>query len=328
MPISKNGVKYYTQEQLECARNASALEYALAHNYDLVRQGSRYILREHDSMVFRADGRWSWNSRDIGGRALDLLVHYEGLSIVDAVLCLAGDGGQASRPRAAPPPAPLPPPAQFILPARSPTQKHLFAYLCGHRKLDADIVRDLIHQRRIYESIHHYQRHHDTTWRECYNVVFLGLGSDGTPKNAYQRGASSKSTFKSEVPGGQKIENPFIVPGLPGISDVGFFEAAIDAIAHATLYKSHGVDYTLMERVAMGGIAADTAAVYLATHPEKKDIHLCLDADAPGIAGAMHIEEELRKRGYDQSAGYRYTTEAVPAGKKDWNEYLMATAPH
>lgn len=328
MPISKNGVKYYTLEQLTQAKTASALEYAQEHNYDLVRQGSRYILREHDSMVFRSDGRWSWNSRDVGGRALDLLVHYEGLSFIDAVLYLAGETSEGTRPGTGRAPIEPQVPVPFILPARSQTQKHLFGYLCAYRKLDIDIVRDLIHQKRIYEAVHYYQATPGDTWGECYNVVFLGLGSDGTPKNAYQRSASSRSTFKSEVPGGQKVENPFIVPGLSGISDVGFFEAAIDAMAHATLYKLNGVDYTLMERVAMGGIAADTVSAYLTKHPEKKDIHLCLDSDAPGTTGAAHIEAELRKRGYDESTGYRYITEVVPAGKKDWDEYLMAVATH
>lgn len=329
MPISKSGNKYFTDGQLKLATDCSALEYARANHYDLVRQGARFIHRDHDSMIFLLDGRWFWNSRSLSGRALDLLIHYEGWSLVDAVLYLAGgDGHGSTRPavsltkQCSEPAEPTP----FVLPARSKTQKHLFAYLCGYRKLDAEIIRDLVQGKRLYEGVHPYHAPDSDQQRECYNAVFLGLDNQETPQSAFQRGASSKSTFKCEVPGSKKLEHPFIIPGRPDATSVGFFEASIDAISHATLYKLNGVDYAVMERVAMGGIAAEVAAIYLSHHPEKKTIHLCLDADEWGIKGADRIAVALRLKGYGEDSGYQFILDRVPVGK-DWNQYLMAIAP-
>ena len=328
MPISKKGNKYYTAEQLKRAKECSALDYAQDHHYDLIQQGSRFVHRDHDSMIFLLDGRWYWNSKCVSGRALDLLVYFEEWPLVDAVLYLAGDD-ECRRPDNADTRQvriERPPPAPFLLPSRSKTHKHLFAYLCGYRKLDVDIVRKLVQDNRLYESVHVYQAPGDSVWRECFNVVFLGLDTAGTPQSAYQRGASSKSTFKCEVPSSKKLEHPFIIPGQASAEAVGFFEASIDAISHATVYKLYGVDYTVMERVAMGGIVPDTIIVYLKQHPEKRQIHFCLDSDKGGIAGTDSIERILREKGYSKEAGYTFTREQVPKGK-DWNEYLMTTAP-
>lgn len=326
MPVSKYGKRYCTEEQIAEAKACSALEYAQEHGYDLIRSGNRYIFPGHDSMIFLPDGRWYWNSRERNGRALDFLMYYEQCSFVDAVLLLAGDAQPGHKP-----PKPVPPPAEevpFVLPKRSNTQKHLFAYLCGYRKLSPDIVRTLVADRRLYEAVHRYQTDEcPSRWLECYNGVFLGLDAAGVPQSAFQRGLSSNSTFKSEVAGSQKIECPFCLPGRPSVEHVGFFEAAIDSIAQATLETMAGEDYTDMERVTMGGIVTVTAEHYLERHPEKRVIHLFLDADVPGKGGAAKIKLELIGRGFDEAHGYRYIEESVPGGAKDWDAYLMAIAP-
>lgn len=319
MAISKNGILYCTNEQIEQAKGCSALDYAQAHGYDLVHQGGRYVLWQHNSMVFFPDGRWFWNSRGYRGRALDLLMYYEELPFVAAVLRLAGDTaikkhGAGMQHTAAPAEK-----ADFLLPERSPTQKHLFAYLCGVRKLSPDIVRTLVHDKRLYEGVHRYRDQKCGQERASYNAVFLGLDEGGRPRSAFQRGLSSKSTFKCEVPGSEKLEHPFCLPGHPDASCVGFFEASIDAIAHATL---HGHRYRNMERVAMGGIIPEAAVRYLARHREKRSIHLCLDADSAGAIGAAKIESALREHGFDEPHGYQFIHEQVPEGK-DWDAYLI-----
>ena len=90
MPISKNGKAYYTKEQYEIARyDSSALEYAQAQGYSLIRQGSYYTMAEHDSMIFTPRGNWFWNSRHVSGGALEFMIYYEGKTLTEAVLTLA-----------------------------------------------------------------------------------------------------------------------------------------------------------------------------------------------------------------------------------------------
>ena len=92
MAVTKNGRLQFTDAQYTIARyETSALEYARTHNYDLVQMGRHYRLKEHDSMIFAPDGRWLWNAQGIQGGALELLMHYECMSLPAAVLALAGE---------------------------------------------------------------------------------------------------------------------------------------------------------------------------------------------------------------------------------------------
>lgn len=318
MPISKNGKLYFEKEDIEKARRYSALQYAQERKYDLVRTGvDRYTLREHDSMVFRGNGNWYWNSRDVHGRALEFLIQYEGYSFLEAVQeLLMRDHAPVPQPEAAPPPKP-----PFVLPARAATQRHLFAYLCETRGLDESIVKSLIRDGRLYQGCYTYKGHDTGEARQSYNAVFVGLDDAGIPRSAFQRGLTSYSAFRCDVPSSDKLHCPFIVPGYPSTPVVGVFEAGIDAISHATLAKMRSMDYQSMERIVMGGISFEVVHNYLQRHPEKKEVHFCLDNDSPGLKGAEKIEQRLREAGCTEGSGYRYIHEQVPIAK-DWNDAL------
>ena len=68
MPLSKNGVPYYTDAQYDLARyESSALEYARATGYQLEKKGGWWTMKAHDSFVFAPNGMWFWNSREMKG---------------------------------------------------------------------------------------------------------------------------------------------------------------------------------------------------------------------------------------------------------------------
>lgn len=152
----KNGEIYYTDKELQAAlQNNNALEYALSRGYSLIKYNSEYHLKEHDSMVFKRDGRWYWNSRNLHGHAIDFIRSYENRSYKEAVCILAG-----TIDRSAPvgPPKNLPAmtseeKAEFILPERSHSYKNLFAYLIKERGIDPDLVKDQVEKRKIYQGI-------------------------------------------------------------------------------------------------------------------------------------------------------------------------------
>ena len=152
MSISRNNRTYYTKEEYEAAkRNDNALLYAQRQGYDLVRTGRYFYMRQHDSLVFAPSGCWFWNSRGLSGRALEFIVLYEGRSFPEAVLILAGtvQPGFTPRviPRSIPPPVKQPQPIPFVLPKHANNDRQLFAYLCGRRKLDEAIVREMLEQK-------------------------------------------------------------------------------------------------------------------------------------------------------------------------------------
>lgn len=325
MPISKSGKLYFSSTQIEAARACSALEYARSAGYELMRHGATaYHLKEHDSMVFKADGRWFWNSRGLKGRAIEFIMYYEQRSFPVAVHMLLSNS--AAAPNASLSPA-VPEDKEnkpFELPEKSPTFKRLFAYLCKTRMLDGEIVKELVRQGGIYESVRKYVCHSTGELRTAHNVVFVGLDEQGQPRSAFQRGTNTATTFKQDAPGSQK-KYAFCCPGRDGAITVAAFEASIDAISHATLAKLYGKDWQDWDRIALGGVASLALLHYLETHPQVKHIELCLDNDVAGREGTDRLIAELQRCGYDAGHGYTVRTSLPPAEYgKDWNEYLVA----
>lgn len=157
MAISrKTGKPYYTDEEKEAAlQNNNALEYALSHGYNLVRHGNTYQMKEHDSMVFKPDGSWFWNSQGKSGHAIDFLMEYEGYSYTEAILELAG---------AQELPAPkrqeieqsmkdLQKPKLFILPEKAANYRRMFAYLVRQRGIDHNLVSQLEKEKKLYQGV-------------------------------------------------------------------------------------------------------------------------------------------------------------------------------
>lgn len=323
----------FTEDQYRFARESSALEYALSRGYPLIQKGSYYCLKDHDSMVFTQNGFWFWNSRSLKGRAIEFIRAYEDKTLVDAVQILNHVEGQTyadvrsgvqSHP-APQSPAAMPQPMRaeitkkpFALPPQSPDFRRLFGYLCGTRKLDSEILRDLIRQGRIYESIRRYTVQETGELKEVHNAVFVGMDAHGEPKSAFQRGLvslSSSAAYKRDVPGSDPSA-AFCVPGYGDAKTVIVFEASIDAISHACVYKDAGLDYKIYDRIALGGTQkAVGLTAYLESHPNITRVVLAMDEDAAGRAADAKIRSQLPE-------GYEVLSLRQSLGK-DWNEYLL-----
>ena len=317
MPVSKRGHTYYTKGQYERAKRASALEYARSAGYELKRDGARtFSLKEHDSMVFTEDGRWYWNSRDLRGRALEFIMAYEGKTLPEAVNLLAGEDRREPSPPSEQAAPPKQEPMPFQLPERSDSMKRLFAYLCGGRHIDREIVEFLIRDHRLYEGV--LRSAQDGAGKELHNAVFLGLDENGTPRSAFQRGLLSDAPFKRETAGSRK-EYAFVLPGRPGTDTVYVFEGAIDAMSHATLFKLLGKDWRSADRIALGGVSTLPLLRYLEHRPDVTEIGLALDGDAAGQNGLQKIKKELEENNCVSKRGCRIFREPE---EKDWNDYL------
>lgn len=155
MSVSRSGELYYTEEEKEAAlNNNNALQYALSRGYHLVRSGNEFHLKEHDSMVFKADGRWYWNSQSLKGRALDFIQHYENREYKEAICILAGTINQS---------APIGPvkhvelPVEekkdMILPEKAAKYNSLFFYLCQFRGIDETLIKQMVAEHKVYQAI-------------------------------------------------------------------------------------------------------------------------------------------------------------------------------
>ena len=55
----------------------------------------------------------------------------------------------------------------------------MFGYLCGTRKLDQDILKELIRQSNLYESVYRYVDKSTGELKEIHNAVFVGRDEHG-----------------------------------------------------------------------------------------------------------------------------------------------------
>lgn len=315
MPVSKNNQLYYTAEEYAAAkRNNSALEYVRRQGYELVREGSYYHLKDHDSLIFTPEGKWFWNSRRLHGNALEFIVQYEGRSFPEAVLILAGaavpeSGQKHPEPPPRPKEAPAAAPVKFKLPPPAGDMRRMFGYLCGRRKLDYGLVKEMVAQGGVYESLYG-----KVPGKELHNACFVSYDDMGVPVSAYQRGITTDSTFKGDVPGSSK-EWGWLLSGRHP-TKLYIFEAAIDAASYVTLRLRQG-EHPLDDGdyLALGGLIFVPIQHYLDAHPHVEEITLLLDGDVWGKAAAQRFQDKL------QDLGYRVITRLPPYGK-DWNDTL------
>ena len=281
MAVTKNGRLQFTDEQYKIARyETSALEYARTHNYDLVQMGRHYRLKEHDSMIFAPDGRWFWNAQGIQGGALELLMHYECMSLPAAVLALAGERDQEQTHSNTYKPKPEDmniKPVVFVAPLRGANYKQMYSYLIKSRGIDHQLISQLVKDKIIYPTTFKSLEKNS----ELTNVVFVGVDENGISRSAFQRGCSSYSTFKMETQGSHKTY-PFAMRGSDESTTLCVFEGAIDALSHATIQKISDMDWQQCHRISQGGNAPiEGITNFLTANPNVRTVEICMDNDGP-----------------------------------------------
>jgi hypothetical protein len=294
-------------ELIRMARNADLLEYLHSQGYHLIRSSHReYRLEEHDSIVI-SNNRWHWFSRDTGGNTLDFLIKYEGKSFREAVEILTGKELEISTVK----------PrdifissvrieckgnntAELALPTKAKDYNRIFAYLNKTRKIDASIIADMVQMEKLYQS-------------ERGNCVFVGPDKDGNIRFACERGTLSRVSYRRDCSGSDK-RFCFHMEGQGNLLYV--FEAPIDAMSHATLFKMQNLDYTKDHRISLGCLGDAALMQYLQDRPEIKNIVLCLDNDKWGRNASIKFMQKLKEKGYIVSEEF--------SKEKDYNEDLVA----
>ena len=277
----------YTQAQIDQANQVDLAEFLRSHGEELIRSGSEYRWKRHDSLTIKGS-KWFRHSQSAGGYPVDFVMEFWNKPFPEAVEMLIGEKGEG---RAQPVPAPTP---AFVLPAPHTDMKQVADYLIGTRKLSAETISTFAALGMIYEDAKHH------------NVVFVGRDYDDVPCYASMR--STESNFRQDVPGSEKAYGF----RFDGASDRLFvFESPIDLLSFIDLYPKEWESRTY---VSLGGVS-DKALQYVLSHrPDIQRIYLCLDKDEAGEAACKRIADSLT----DTYSVIRY----VPA-LKDWNEVLQ-----
>lgn len=224
---------------------------------------------------------------------------------------LPSSGAQAAANRAPVPSAQVQEKPVFQLPERAANFKRVFAYLCKERAIEPAVVKEMIAQQCLYESVKHLDN-----GNEIHNACFVSHDPDGRPCAAFQRSLyDSGNPFKRDVLGSNK-DYGWLLRGEPGA--VAVFEASIDAASYASFCLQTPSDDPRPDLLALGGLNPAPLNHYLQTHPETQAVFLGLDMDEAGREATNRFQTMLKKQGVQV---WDISADNILHGK-DWNAEL------
>lgn len=296
----------FTDKQIRLANCVSIIEYARQAGYKVEQVTPHsYKIPEQGGLYIHADGhKWNHFSKEIGGGAIQFVMHMEGKTWVEAVKQLLNTGCSS---------APYSLDASvdtkesnekfkgiFVLPERNKTYKHIFAYLIGHRKINKEIVYDMVKRNKIYEN----------KYNSC---VFVGHDMSGEAKFASIRSTNiNGKAFRCDVTNSDKSYS-FCIEGSSSMLYI--FESPIDLMSYLTFYKLCTTLEYKDHMLSLGGLSDKALERYLKDYPSITKMTLCLDNDEAGRFASEQIKNKYRS---DYEI-YQHISHG-----KDWNEDLVS----
>ena len=202
------------------------------------------------------------------------------------------------------------------MPEQSNNMRKLFAYFCLTRKIPAEIVEELVHQKLLYQSENEFtstsngQTH---KYRNA-NAVFVHRDQNGTILGAEIQGCNSSIRYKGVATG--TGDSAFIYTPVPStkITKAYIFESAIDLMSFYTFCDKSKLPGSVL--VSMAGLKP---SVPNALQAQGIQIYSCVDNDDAG-------------RKFEKDNGF-FRPEGVKKfldqnNFKDWNELLVFQTEH
>lgn len=273
----------YTQEQIDRANRVNLEEFLRAQGEQLIKSGSEYRWKRHDSLTVKAN-KWFRHSRSKGGYPVEFVMEFFCKSFPEAVELLIGEA-----------PADTGPAAQhqgFRLPPRNKEIERSMEYLL-QRKIPEELVREFCREGLIYEDAQHH------------NIVFVGRDEAGIPRYAHCKGTAN--AFRMDVPGSDKAHS---FAYRSNGKTLLVFEAPIDLMSFIALYPK---DWKTRNYLSLGGVSGKALAGFLSERRDMETVYICTDSDKAGTDAVNRllacIPEQME------------VVRLVPC-EKDWNEVL------
>jgi len=300
------------------------LDVARNMNFNVVKVGKFYSLKEHDSVIIDSNKNRFWrNSTGDNGSVIDFVMHFLGIDLKSGIEWLntyAKSNGLSDlleKPRTAEKSVQnnVSELKKFVLPQRADTISDVENYLINVRKINPQIVKDFERDKHLYQDTHK-------------NCVFVSYNANGTADFACVRGTNPEKKYIADVPG-NNYKTCFYLEGKRKQDKVLIItESVIDMMSYAThiidksngIGKDNGKDYRDCDYLALSGVSKFKEAVTnaLKNHKEISNIVLALDNDEAGLTACEKIQELLKKLGFQGKVSM-----SVPKVGKDWNEYVV-----
>ena len=293
-------------ELVSDVKRVSMLELVSRAGYTPIKNGSVYILKEHDSFVIfpKTNSFCHYSQSDgngyVGGSTIDFCIKYMSMSFKESVEYLQ-DMSKCSVRADIPSNNIKEEKKDFVLPKKNDNNNRVIAYLCKTRGISVDVVNKFIKDKRLYES------------KEKHNCVFVTY-ENGKPVYAFQRGTSTIKAFKQDVTGSDKSK---AFPVYNKSNKVLVFEAPIDMMSYMTMYPE---DKSNM--IALGCLSPKGLYNFLNKYKDVDTVSLILDNDEPADKANGKMVLELNNKGYKIEGNDIYIA-LRESGVKDVNEYLI-----
>lgn len=271
-----------TKEQIAKAKQTDIIDFLESTGIELKNVGfNEYKSIDHNSLQINSNGYYHWFSRDKSGDSISLIMELFDLTFQEAVMTLIKDSAikihNSKRENKSP--------NCGIQEANN--QKRVIAYLCKKRKIDYDIVTNLITSGKLKQDI---------KGNACFIRNNGSAEIHGTSDTRFKGQIGIQQDFGFEFPIGKKIE--YVI----------YLESAIDLLSLYQLYRDK-ISNTLM--ISMSGLKVNVLNHYIKLFPTAKHI-IAVDNDSPGDKFFQELKETIPNI-------YR----RKPNDFKDWNEELM-----
>lgn len=283
--------------------------------YTVVRKGKYLSLREHDSVIIDPSRNCFWrNSRPgqgkaigHGGSIIDFVMEFTEKNLHETLKELSEEvlhtlpdfrvQGVSSKRENRPGRA-----EQILrLPPRDRNMHNVFAYLIQTRKINPDIVQELVDRKQLYQDTNK-------------NCVFIGYDWRNPEKAVFacRRGTNTKTPFYGDAVGCDYTQCFYFHNQAARLYVT---ECVIDALSVMTLKKEQRKDF---DYLALAGVGkADCISTYL--DRSWKEIWIGMDQDDPGRAGAEILKTVIRGRQPET----KIVLDLPETEGMDWNQVLQ-----
>ena len=266
----------------------SITDYARYMGFTILKKGSYYTLKEHDSVMISLKRKKYWQNSNPsdsaafgeGGSVIDFAMNFGGYSRDEAIKQLISFGNIRfdNEPIQQTQKVDIPESVELKLPATDDNERNVFAYLIKTRGIAKDVVTELMKRKMIYQDKHK-------------NCVFVGYDSNNKNKPVYAclRGTNTYKKFQGDVQGCDYSKGIYVQNGSEKLVVA---EAFIDAMSIMTI---NGKDWKKYDYIALGGTGKYEAIKTYLDKGKTKKLLIATDNDKGGINAAEIIRDFVKK---------------------------------
>ncbi|MBQ7009865.1 MAG: DUF3991 and TOPRIM domain-containing protein [Ruminococcus sp.] len=291
----------YTDEQKQLANSVDLPTFLRMRGEKLVPVGREFKLVYHDGYgkhdsITISGSQWYDHKNQIGGGPIKFMREHYGMNFQEAMQALLGHSALPLTHEV--PPVMAKEKKEFRLPDPNDNMHRVYAYLIKQRFIAPEVITHFAKRKLLYED----KKHH--------NAVFVGVDSNGIPRQAHKRSTTTFGNSFRQTIEGSDTRYSFAHFGKSNMLFV--FEAPIDMLSFISMNPNSGWEND--SYIAMNGVYESAVLTALEEHPNIDWVVICTDNDEGGIDAAHRLWDILNELDYDLTI--------YPPNNKDYNEDL------